>query len=98
MTSPAKKTKAKSRQSVREAQLNRNRAAIRQVIEACGGTQMDVARRLGVTQAAVSKWLLRGWVSPSRARELEALTGISRMQLIDPRLADAIEPVQMDAV
>lgn len=98
MTSPAKKTRVKSRQSVREAQLNRNRAAIRQVIEACGGTQMDVARRLGVTQAAVSKWLLRGWVSPSRARELEALTGISRMQLIDPRLADAIEPVQMDAV
>lgn len=98
MSSPTKKTRAKSRQSVREAQLNRNRAAIRQVIEACGGTQMDVARRLGVTQAAVSKWLLRGWVSPSRARELEAITGISRMQLIDPRLADAIEPVQMDAV
>lgn len=55
------------------------------------GTQAKLARALGVSQQAVSMWLRRGWVSPTRAREIEALYGIERQKLIDPKLSDLMD-------
>lgn len=87
----------RNRRTVREQQLTRNRDAFRRVISSAG-SQQQVARELGVTQAAVSKWLVRGWAPVPRAREMEALFGVSRMELIKPELADALTPVEMHAV
>ena len=92
---PAKKTKDAT-DPQRETQLAKSRAAI-QLVVATVGSQAELGAHLGVTQAAVSKWVVRGWVSPSRAREMEALTGVSRNLLVDPRVASALLPVEMGA-
>lgn len=82
--------------TAREKQLALSRAALQMVI-ATVGSQSELGAQLGVTQAAVSKWLQRGWVSPERAREMESLTGVSRAMLVDPRIANALLPVEMEA-
>ena len=56
------------------------------------GNQAKLAESLGVTQQMVSYWLRRGWVSPTRAREIEALYGIKQAKLINPRIAELFEP------
>lgn len=55
------------------------------------GSQQKLADLLGVTQQAVSTWLRRGWVPMRRAQEIEAHTGIPRMGLINPRIADLVD-------
>lgn len=52
------------------------------------GTQVNLAQVLGVTQQAISMWRRRGWVSPLRAQEIEALYGIPRTRLMKPRLVE----------
>ena len=59
-------------------------------MQAAGGAQIDLARVLGVTQAAVSKWVTRGWVPLARAREIEALYGVPRTQVANPTMVDAL--------
>ena len=51
------------------------------------GGQAEFAKAMGVTQQAVSQWASRGWVSIERAVEIEALTGIPRIALINPDVA-----------
>ena len=97
MTTPLKKTK-KTPQNPRELRLNRNREALRRVIGGAG-SQQQLARALGVSQAAVSKWLLRGWAPVARAQEMEATYGEPRLNLVEPSLADALVPVaEMDSL
>lgn len=49
--------------------------AIKRSIEAVGG-QVDLARRLGITAAAVNQWVKgRRPVPPERCRAIEAATG-----------------------
>lgn len=55
------------------------------------GTQAKLAEGLGVTQQAVSIWLRRGWVPLRRAQEIEALLGVPRARLINPRIADLVD-------
>ncbi len=55
------------------------------------GTQEALAEQLGVSQQAVSIWLRRGWVPLRRAQEIEALTGVGRARLINPRIADLVD-------
>lgn len=69
--------------------LVEQRAHITSVITAAGG-QTQLAAVLGVSQAAISKWLMRGWLPVGRARECEALFGVSRTSLADPALVDAL--------
>ena len=59
-------------------------------VQAAGGAQIDLARVLGVTQAAVSKWVTRGWVPLARAREIEALYGVPRTKVANPTMVDAL--------
>lgn len=54
------------------------------------GTQVKLAEVLGVSQQAVSMWRRRGWVSPLRAQEIEALYGIPRTRLMKPRLVELV--------
>lgn len=55
------------------------------------GTQDALADKLGVSQQAVSIWLRRGWVPLRRAQEIEALLGVTRARLINPRIADLVD-------
>ncbi|NYT44587.1 helix-turn-helix domain-containing protein [Alcaligenaceae bacterium] len=59
------------------------------VVAAKGQTLL--AAHLGVSQQAISKWLRRGWVSPTRAQEIEALYGIPRKKLMNPKLVALLQ-------
>lgn len=43
-------------------------------------TQVVLAKRLGITQGAISQWLKRG-VPPERCKAVEKITGIPREKL-----------------
>jgi DNA-binding transcriptional regulator YdaS (Cro superfamily) len=55
------------------------------------GSQQKLAEQLGVTQQAIAKWFKQGFVPLRRAQEIEALFGVSRARLINPRLLDLID-------
>lgn len=55
------------------------------------GCQQKLAEKLGVSQQAVSTWQRRGWVPLRRAQEIEAITGVARARLINPRIADLVD-------
>lgn len=55
------------------------------------GTQEKLSEALGVTQQAVSLWLKRGFVPLRRAQEIEALFGVPRARLINPRIVDLVD-------
>ena len=82
-----------SRRERREDQFAASRAALREAIEKAGN-QAEMGAQLGVSQASVSKWLVRGWVPLKRAKEIEATYGIDRMRLVHPGIIDALAPVE----
>lgn len=69
---------------------------IEQAIRAAG-SQVLLAKALGVTQQAISAWLRRGWVPLRRAQEIEALYGVPRASLISPRVRDLVDLPEVDA-
>lgn len=70
--------------------MKRERNAVALAI-ANAGSQVKLARLLGVTQQAVSTWVRRGWVPVRRAVEIEHLLGVPRHELVDPRLVDILD-------
>ena len=50
------------------------------------GSQGKLAAQLGVTQQAVLRWVSKGFVPLRRAQEIEALFGVPRARLADPRV------------
>jgi len=77
----------KNRRDVLEQRRDNCRDALRQVVE-LAGSQQAVAHQLGVTQQAINKWMVRGWVPLKRALELETAYGVPRATLADPRVVD----------
>lgn len=61
------------------------------VAVAHAGNQAGLSKILGVSEAAVSKWVAQHWVPHRRAQEIEALYGLPRISLINPRMRDLIE-------
>ena len=59
-----------------------NNDAVRLVVDRVGG-QTEMARRLGVTRQAVSKWIARGSIPAERVRDVMrfAPRGITRADL-----------------
>lgn len=60
---------------------------VKGAIEAAGGTQKHLAAALGVSQNAISKWSLRGWMPTKRAKQTAERFGVALGSLTDPRLA-----------
>lgn len=54
------------------------------------GGQTQFAEALGVTQQAVSKWALQGYIPVLRVVEVEQLTKVPRSQLVNPRLHELV--------
>lgn len=54
------------------------------------GTQDALAKQLGVTQQSIHKWVARGYVPMRRAQEIEALLGVPRTTLADPRVVELL--------
>lgn len=52
------------------------------------GSQSALARELGIKPQAVQQWVVKGYAPADRLVEIEALTGIHRERLCDPRIAD----------
>lgn len=71
-----------------------NRTAIENAVEAAG-SQSELARRIGVRQGYVWKWLRSKRVPAERVLAIEAATGVSRHELrpdIYPVSADLPQP------
>ena len=60
---------------------------IEDAIMACG-SQAKLAELIGCTQQNVSFWRRQGFVPPDRILEIEQVSGINRMKLINPKLLD----------
>ena len=83
------KEKRKGCKVEKPRRANRVRDAV-----AAAGSQVRLAEQLGVTQAAVSSWCVQGWAPLARAQEIEALYGIPRAELANPRVVEALAPVE----
>lgn len=55
--------------------------------------QVELARRLGVTQQSISKWRQRGFAPLKRCDEIAQLTGVPARELMDPRVRAMVEQV-----
>lgn len=53
-------------------------------ILAAGG-QSALARHIGVSHQAVSRWVKCGWVPVAHILEVERLSGVPRVRLINPK-------------
>ncbi len=73
----------------------REDTGIAKAIRAAGG-QAKLAEQLGVSQQFISMCHQRGWVPLMRAVEIEAVYGIPRKELLNPRLVSLLddEPMQ----
>lgn len=59
-------------------------SGVMDAITAAGG-QGSLARKVGVSQQAVSQWAKRGWVPMEHIVEVERLFGVPRDRLINPK-------------
>lgn len=66
---------------------------IKGVQKACDkmGGQNRLADALGVTPQAVSLWVKHGYVPWERVHDVAMLTGVARIELCDPRLAELLQ-------
>lgn len=63
--------------------------AVEQAVRNAGG-QPQMAEELGVTQQCVSNWCRQGYVPASRAQEIEVCYGVPRLDLVNPKLRNAL--------
>ena len=59
------------------------------------GSQGKLAQQLGVTQQAVGKWVDRGYTPLRRAQEIEAVYGVPRVALANPRVLELLSGWEM---
>lgn len=70
-----------------------NGSGVRQAV-AAAGSQVSLAKQLGVSPPAVNLWLRRGWVPLRRAMEIETLFGVPRACTMNPRVKDLVNLAQ----
>ena len=76
-----------------EALLEQSRATLDAVI-VLATSQEKLGEKLGVSQAAVSKWLKRGYLPMNRAIEVESIYGVPRQKTMNPRVVQALATVE----
>lgn len=79
----------RNRKTQLQQRLEAQREFIKTVIERAG-SQQALGHRLGVSQAAISKWMIRGWVPLARAAEIEATFGVPRTDIANPRIVEML--------
>jgi DNA-binding transcriptional regulator YdaS (Cro superfamily) len=62
------------------------------------GSQIKLAEALGVSQQAIQQWVAQGYAPIGRIAEIEALYGIPRERLVDPRHLEPVARVGFEAV
>ena len=65
--------------------MQKTATGIARAIDRIGG-QHELARRIGVSQQAVHQWYSLGYVPPKRIPIISKITGINRIDLLNPRL------------
>ena len=55
------------------------------------GNHRMLADKLGVTRQAVSLWIKQGWAPYHRSVEIEAVTGVPRRDLVNPRIRELVQ-------
>ena len=55
--------------------------ALKSFLETKKLTQAELAKRIGISQPSLNKWLANGRVPPRRVRRVEAVTGIPAEKL-----------------
>jgi DNA-binding transcriptional regulator YdaS (Cro superfamily) len=58
------------------------------------GSLSELSRQVGVSPQAVQQWAAQGYVPLNRIAEIESLYGIPRAELMNPKYARALEPVE----
>ena len=79
----------KSLRHTTDPRVLKNREYFQRIVDA-EGSQERAAAKIGVSQAALSRWVLRGWCSPKRAKQIEELWGVPRRYLVHPDVVDAL--------
>lgn len=60
-------------------------SGVRKAVKQAGG-QAAMARELGVSGQAVGIWLKQGFVPPGRAKEIEKVYGVPRIELVSAKV------------
>ena len=55
------------------------------------GSQVNLAKTLGVSEAYVSEWVKRGWVAPAYVAQIEQHFGVSRRLTLNPKLIALVD-------
>jgi DNA-binding transcriptional regulator YdaS (Cro superfamily) len=71
--------------------MQTEKTGIELAIDAAGSQEL-LAKSLGCTQQNISFWKTQGYVPLLRAVEIESITGVKRLELVDPRFVDVIAP------
>jgi DNA-binding transcriptional regulator YdaS (Cro superfamily) len=64
---------------------------IQEAVDVVGG-QAAMAAALGVSQPAVSAWVVRGYAPIDRIAAIAELSGVERRRLCDPHIIEVIDP------
>lgn len=71
--------------------------ALREAIDKAGGI-VKFAAAIGVTHQAVYAWFSKGWMPLERAVMVERLSGVDRLRLVKPSIAQALEVAAVNDV
>lgn len=71
--------------------------ALREAIDKVGGI-VKFAASVGVTHQAVYAWFSKGWMPLERAVVVERLSGVDRLKLVKPSIADALAAAAVNDV
>ena len=71
--------------------------ALREAIDKAGGI-VKFAAAVGVTHQAVYAWFRKGWMPLERAVVVERLTGVDRLLLVKPSIAQALDAAAINDV
>ena len=61
------------------------------IVIAAAGSQVALAKALGVTQPVIAHWKRKGWMPVARAAQCESLYGVSKLSLVKADIREALQ-------